>query len=81
VISENPNLADDVYFRKNIRSTLKIALLGVVAYLFLVSYDFLNLIAGDKPFEKLSFLSSMLDLLAAGGVSLILWKFSKKSSR
>lgn len=81
VISENPNLADDVYFRKNIRSTLTIALLGVVAYLFLLSYDFLNLIAGDKPFEKLSFWSSLLDLLAAGGASIILWKFSKKSSR
>lgn len=81
VISENPSLADDVYFRKNIRSTLKFALLGVLIYLFLVSYVFLNLIAGDRPFEKLGFLNSLLNLLATGGISLILWKFSKKSSR
>jgi hypothetical protein len=80
---ENPVLADDIYYRKNIRSALKFSLAIVIISLIIVIYQTLITFTNNSAgiFDKYSVLGWSTKLVLFSLTSVIFWNFSKKSSK
>jgi hypothetical protein len=77
--SENPGATEDVYYKKNIRSSLKLALLVTAYMVFRLGFAVFGSIFLDTKVEVLDYVDIIISLITISFISYIFWGYSRKT--
>lgn len=76
---ENPGATEDIYYKKNIRSSLKLALLITAYMIFRFGFAIFGSIFLETKVEVLDYVDIVVSLIVASFISYIFWGYSRKT--
>ncbi len=79
MLEKDPAVADDIAYKRNIRSSLYVSLSYIIFMTFIILMDVFQVLILSKPVSK-GFFDITTSLIVSGGLSWIFWHYSKKSS-
>jgi hypothetical protein len=80
ILRDTPAAANDIFFRRNIRYSLRFSLILALLFGFIVVMSGLQSILADMEFDSAGFIDTLSMGLVFASLTALFWGYSKKSS-